>query len=47
MAITDPISASDLRRIEAHLIARATASDEAEAIIAEFSRSGASASRCL
>ncbi|ACS41137.1 adenylate/guanylate cyclase domain-containing protein [Methylorubrum extorquens] len=36
MAITDPISASDLRRIEAHLIARATASDEAEAIIAEF-----------
>jgi len=36
MAVTDPISASALRGIEARLIARATESDEAEAIIAEF-----------
>ena len=36
MAITDPISDSALRCIEGRLIARATESDDGEAIIAEF-----------
>ncbi|GJE68852.1 adenylate/guanylate cyclase domain-containing protein [Methylorubrum podarium] len=36
MATTDPISDSALRGIEARLIARATESDDGEAIIAEF-----------